>query len=309
MAVTSRLAALAAIGLACGPRYEPEGPTQDVGAPSQKALSVHKRKAAGAPPSRQILLGEMCPKAAANRPAVKPILVRQVSWEETADAVSRPVEANEARQFQVLGWDGRRVGLFTVAGAAQATGGQGIVATGSYVGSSPCQPPARSTAEVRFDDNCVKALGHCGLAISVLEPGAGIEARPIDEAPEPVQLETAGACTADSKLLVDVDGDGKQEAYRLADFVDPFRGPPDEVAAIDRGKSRCKTRFALRGAVPAGDPRDWRGLDVLGVVDLDADGRREIVLAYHYADRSTWAVYTAMATPARLDLAGEGVPF
>ena len=65
----------------------------------------------------------------------------------------------------------------------------------------------------------------------------------------------------------------------------------------------------LANVVPAADPRDWKGLDLLGVVDLDDDGRPELIFAYHYADRHTWAIYSPQRTAAGLDLVGEGVPW
>jgi hypothetical protein len=45
------------------------------------------------------------------------------------------------------------------------------------------------------------------------------------------------------------------------------------------------------------------------VVDLDGDGRREIVMVYQYATRRTWAIYSATATSSRLDLVGEAEPW
>ena len=53
-------------------------------------------------------------------------------------------------------------------------------------------------------------------------------------------------------------------------------GAADEVSAIDGvAKKPCAPQFATRGVISPGDPRDWRGLDIIGVIDLDGDGRFE----------------------------------
>ncbi|HLL21613.1 MAG TPA: hypothetical protein VK427_05755, partial [Kofleriaceae bacterium] len=51
------------------------------------------------------------------------------------------------------------------------------------------------------------------------------------------------------------------------------------------------------------------GVDVLGVADLDGDGRMEIVLAMKFPTARTIVVYTATSSPQRLELAGEGQSF
>jgi hypothetical protein len=48
---------------------------------------------------------------------------------------------------------------------------------------------------------------------------------------------------------------------------------------------------------------------LLGVVDVDGDGRFELVLVYHYEDRRTIAVYSAVSSPVRLELVGEAIPW
>lgn len=292
--------------LSCGPRFDPKSP--DKGPREVEGQVSVPKKATGKPPAREILLGEMCPNAAADRPAVKPIIVRHVVWEDSDEAVVRPIESRSARQFSILGWDGRRVGLFTAAGAAD-TNGQGTVATGSYAGGSPCQPKGSGAKDVSFDQECVDSLAHCGLAVALLEPSAGYGAKPYEEDPKAATFHLSGACAVDGKLVVDIDSDGKTEAFELSDFIDAFRGPSEEVISVDKPKKSCKPKFAARGVVPKGDPRDWLGLDILGVLDLDGDGRPEIVAGYNYPDRRTWAVYTAQASSGRLDLVGEGIPW
>jgi hypothetical protein len=48
-------------------------------------------------------------------------------------------------------------------------------------------------------------------------------------------------------------------------------------------------------------------IDLLGVVDLDADGRHELVLAFRYPESRTLAVYSALHQAGRLELVGEAV--
>jgi hypothetical protein len=95
----------------------------------------------------------------------------------------------------------------------------------------------------------------------------------------------------------------------VAQFLDPVREPADEVSSVARGSQACDPAFGVRHALPPGDPKHWGGLDVVGVVDLDDDGRFEVIAAYHYADRRTWAIYSALDTAARLDLVGEALPW
>ena len=59
---------------------------------------------------RDVMIGEMCPDAAADRPAVLPLYVQAIGWKHDEADVALPLERNSARQFSVLGWDGRRVG-------------------------------------------------------------------------------------------------------------------------------------------------------------------------------------------------------
>lgn len=287
---------------ACGPRVDPADPEQAAGAGPVGARPPAEKRGA-----RDVLIGEMCPGAAGGRPAVLPLFLRSVGWQSQAADVAAPLERRSARQFAVLGWDGRRVGVFSVAGAAEVD--DGVAAVGAYAGGSPCEKRRAPGGGKELEADCVTAQSHCGLAVAVLEASGGFEARPAAEDPDPVDIEPAGLCVAKGLLLVDVDGDGKNEAFPGAGFLDEARGPADEVGAVPAGGATCQPRFAARGAVPPGDPRDWRGMDVVGVADFDGDGRRELVAVYHYAGRRTWALYSATDVPGRLDLVGEGVPW
>jgi hypothetical protein len=296
------LAAAITIAIAggCGPRYDPRGP--DTG-PSETPPAPEPREAVG-PPSRELMIGEMCPAAASGRPGVMPLVMRRLGWTDDRGEVAEALERNMARQFSVLGWDGRRVGVFSVIGAAE--GPSGVFAAGSYAGGSACEVPAPG-GKTRAVPDCEKTLLSCGLAIAVLRPSGGAGAAPFEEEPDPAAFTPAGACVAGDRLVFDVDDDGRREAFRVSDFLDAFRAPADEVSAVPAGKAKCDPSFASRGVLPASDPRDWRGLDVVGVLDLDGDGRRELIAVFNYQTRRTWAIYSARSSAGRLDLVGEGV--
>ncbi len=199
----------------------------------------------------------------------------------------------------MLGWDGRRAGLFSVAGAARSD--DGVAAIGSYAGHSPCEKRRGAEAAGR-DPDCAAALRDCGLAVAVLEPSGGFGSRPAEEDPDPVALDVGGACVADGKLLVDIDGDGKPEAYPAAGFAAGSGAASDEVGQVAAGSAACPPRFALRGVM-------GNGVDLLGVVDLDADGRNEIVAQFQAGGRRSWALYSAPSTVARLERVGVGAPW
>ena len=312
---TMFMLALVLAGAGCGPKVNPKGPGDEPKETASAAVEASKSVRSIQPPLREMLIGEMCPSGAAGRPAVIPLFLRAVTWSSNGSEVSNPIESRRARQFSVLAWDGRRVGIFSVAGAADV-GLERKAAVGAYAGESPCASKSKS-GEGKENQACVKSQKHCGLALAVLEPNSG--GAPFEEDPAPVALETAGACVAGDNLLVDIDADGVDEAYPIAAFLDPVRAPAEEVVAVPRGSEACKKkpRFSARKLIPAAPPQrwegqnlhHWRGLDLLGVVDIDGDHRREIVVAYHYSDRRTWAVYSALSTVGRLDLVGEAVPW
>ena len=306
---------ITALLAACGPRFSPRGPATEpaqppptmatppasaelpVTAPAQAVSPSPVRR----PLARQILIGEMCPRAAGGRPAVMPLFLRALTWSLDGEDVSLPIERRTARSFSVLGWDGRRAGVFSVAGAADV-GAASKAAIGAYAGESPCSL-ATTDGSRQTDATCVRAQSGCGLALAVVEASSAMA--PYDEDPEPLEMPVAGACTAGGFLLVDIDGDGTREAYPAATFLDPLRAPAEEVLAAPAGGATCQPVFAQRGVLPARDPKHFRGLDLLGVMDIDSDGRNELIVVYHYEDRRTWAVYTATATAARLELVGE----
>lgn len=300
--LTAALAVAAVACPACGPRSKPAGPgtkpTADP-APAQRPQSVR-------PPAREVMIGEMCPSAAGGRPAVMPVFARKLAWISANDELAQPIRASGVRQFAVYAWAGGRAGVFSVAGSADV-GLERPAAIGAYAGRSPCL--AKPEGEAQPDPVCVEAQAHCGLAVAPLEAGGGFGARPYGEESDPLDLRTGGACLTDGSLVIDVDGDGQAEAFPAAQFLGPVRGPAEEVSAVAAPASACEGSFSVRHVLPPANPKHWRGLDLLGAIDIDGDGRLELVMSYHYSDRRTWAVYTARSTAGRLELAAESVPW
>jgi hypothetical protein len=150
----------------------------------------------------------------------------------------------------------------------------------------------------------VAALRHCGVAVALLEPAGGFEARPPEEDPDPPELEVGGVCVAGANLMIDVDGDGTPEAFPASAFIDSGGGASEEIASVPAA-SACTPAFALRGAVAASSG----GMDVLGVVDLDADGRHEMVAELRRGGQRSWVLYSARNTAARLERVGIATPW
>ncbi len=291
-------AALFAIA-GCRPAIVPEPPGDEPTPPR-----VVKR--AAPPPGRQALLGEMCPQGAGGRPGLSPLAVRAISWSSDRADLTPPLARGTAAQFAVLAVDGRRAGLFSAIGTADVDGTE--VAVGSYAGAPPCSRLTGTEAAV--DPVCVKAQRGCGLAVATLgEPGGAF-----GTAEAPV-IAVGGACQTGDALAIDIDGDGAPEVFPLAAFVDPVRAPAEEVTAAAQVAATCTPGFARHGMIPAiapGPTLDARHkveLDLLGVLDVDRDGRHEVVMAFRYAERRTIAVYSAIESPVRLELVGETVPW
>lgn len=256
---------------------------------------------------RQVLVGELCPKSADGRPAVAPLLLRTTGWTDAAAEVTATVERGTARRFAAFGVDGKLAGWFDTLGLADLTLGQSV-ATGAYVGGAPCS--AEAAQGQRTDDAaCRAATGGCGLAVSEL-------AR-LDDPLETPTFVTGGACMLGDMLAVDIDGDGVLEGFSLSGVLDSIRSPAQEWSANREVKAPCAPKFvaydvklapeAAPGRAP--DPRATVTLDLLGVVDLDGDGRKELVLALRFPTVRTVVIYSASGSPKRLELVGEAQSF
>jgi hypothetical protein len=253
---------------------------------------------------RQIVIGEMCPQGAAGRPDVAPLVMRSVQWTDNPGEISAVVERGSTPRFAVFGVDGKAAGVFDTVGLAEIGVGQSV-ASGTYVGASPCS--SEVSKGLRQDDaKCVGATNACGLAIAELT-------KP-DDPPQTPEFKTGTACLSGDVLAVDIDGDGVAEAFPLAQVLDGIRGPAAEWTAAPIAPPSCKGAFELfdiplvpeaePGMPP--DPKRLVTLDVLGVIDLDGDGRKDLVLALRFPTVRSIVVYSSAGSAQRLELVGEG---
>lgn len=291
-----------ALVVGCGPSFRPPAPPPEPG-PVGK-LAPRPAPTGG---GRQIVIGELCPQGAAGRPAIAPLMMKTVQWNDRAEEVSAVVERGSVPRFTVYGVDGKSAGAFDTVGVADV-GLPQQVAAGTYVGASPCTSDAGQGARAEAPA-CGPATGGCGLAVAEL-------ARP-DDPPETPVFATGGACLAGDAVTVDIDGDGVPEAFPLAGVLDGVRGPSTEWSAAPVVGAACTPTFQLydiqlvRAPEPGKpvDPKATVVLDVLGVVDLDGDGRKELVIALRFPTVRTVLVYTASGSAQRLELAGEAQSF
>jgi hypothetical protein len=253
------------------------------------------------------MLGEMCPQGAAGRPSVTPLVMRTAAWIDNAPELANVVERGSVPRFVVFGVDGKPAGMFDTMGLSDLGLGQQI-ASGSYTGAGPCTSDAGG-GQRSEEPKCGPAAGGCGLAIAEVS-------RP-DEPPEVPKFQTGGACLSSDQLVVDVDGDGTPEAFPITSVLDGVRSPSQEWSASATAPAACKPTFQVYDMTLQPPPEPNKKLDpkqivrfhVLGVVDVDGDGRREVVLAFEFPTIRTIVVYTSTGSPKRLELAGEGQSF
>lgn len=286
---------------ACGPVVRPDQVPHEPG-PVARIEPLPTKKVRG----RQLVVGEMCPQGAGGRPAVMPLVMRTVSWNDNPQEVTAVVERGSVPRFVVFGVDGKIAGRFDTLGIAEI-GPQLSVASGTYVGAPACS--ADRDGEHVDDPKCTAATGGCGLAVGEL-------GRP-DEPPEMTNLATAGACLQGDAIAVDVDGDSVMEQFPIAGVLDGIRSPAKEWSAAPVVGAKCTPVFQLHDLkiVPQLEPGKGSaaqhivGLDLLGVLDLDGDGRNEVVLALKFPTVRTIVVYASSGSPQRLELVGEGQAF
>lgn len=288
---------LAAGGFGCRPAVPPADPLDEPAAPRDQPTVVAPRQEAGqggvaAGPGRRILVGEMCPLGAAGRPGVAPLFLRGVQWNDEPTEVGNVIGRGDIGKFLVFGVDGKRAGLFDPVGPADVGLAQ-TVAAGSYTGDGPCTKLGPSGARLE-EPACQAATKGCGLAAAILDdgasPGGGGAAWKI-----------GGACQSGDELAIDLDSDGKAESFPVVSLLDGVRAPAELVETRAQAGSCTPsfTVFGLRVAPPpepgkAADPRYLVLLDVLGVVDFDDDGKREVVVGLRYPDSRTIAVYSGV---------------
>ncbi|MCW5804557.1 MAG: hypothetical protein KIT31_19460 [Deltaproteobacteria bacterium] len=292
------------IALGCGPTVRPPEPPSEPGSVTKQQ---DRGKLVPSTVGRQIMVGEMCPQGAGGRPAVTPLVMRGATWTDAQADLSNVVERGGVPRFVVFGVDGKHAGIFDTVGLTDVGLGQ-AVASGTYTGAAPCTSDA-GNGQRSEEVLCTPATGGCGLAVGELS-------RP-DEPPMDTTFTMGGACISGDALAVDIDGDGKMESFPLAGILDGVRSPAHEWTAAPTATAACKPTFQiynLRLAPPPepgkpANPKHVVTLHVLGVLDLDGDGRREVVVAFEFPTVRTIAVYSATASPQRLELAGEGTSF
>jgi hypothetical protein len=298
----ARPALLMALVTACGPTVKPPSPPAE-----PDPLSKHVEKVKADPSGRRVVVGEMCPQGAGGRPAVAPLIMRGVGWIDTTAEVAATVERGNVPRFYVFGVDGKPAGVFDTLGLVEVGIAQ-PVATGTYGGSSPCTYGG-ATAETRSEDpKCGPATRGCGIAVGEIS-------RP-DEPISKADFNPGGACMAGNELAVDIDGDGKPETFPIAGALDGIRAPAAEWTASTTSNATCKPTFRIYDLKLAPEPRPGKPVekgmvtvDVLGVLDLDGDGRRELILAMRFPTVRSIVVYTATGSAQRLELAGEATGF
>jgi hypothetical protein len=291
------------LGSGCGPTVKPPMPPGEPG-----PVARTERTSAPVKGGRQVMIGEMCPTGVAGRPGLAPLVMRTAFWSDKAAEVQAVVERGGVPRFAVFGVDGKVAGIFESLGLTDV-GLQQTVATGSYVGAAPCTADAGGGNRTE-DPKCGVATRGCGIAVGEL-------GRAEDPPPIP-SYTTGGVCLSGDAIAVDIDGDGIVESFPLAGVLDGVRSPSQEWTAAPTAGAACKPAFELydvRIAPPPEpgksqvDPKHIITLAVLAVVDVDGDGRKELVMSFDFPTVRTIVVYTATGSPTRLELAGEGQPF
>ena len=84
-----------------------------------------------------MVIGEMCPQAAAGRPAIAPLVMRAATWVDAQADLANVVERGSVPRFLVFGIDGKVAGVFDTIGLTDLGISQ-QVASGTYVGGLPC---------------------------------------------------------------------------------------------------------------------------------------------------------------------------
>ena len=292
---------------ACGPTVRPDKPFPEEGVGIVVRGDRAPKKGTQLVGGRQVVIGEMCPQAAAGRPAIAPLIMRSTQWNDNAGELASTVERGATPRFTVFGVDGKVAGVFDTVGVADIAPQQ-TVASGTYVGGMPCTADAGQGQRTE-DPKCVPATGGCGLAVAEIQ-------RP-DDLPTTPGFQTGGACLSGDAIAVDIDGDGVIESFPLHGVLDGVRGPAQEWSAAPLAKAACTPKFVMYdvklapeadpGKQP--DPKAIVTLDLLGVVDVDNDGRKDLVLALRFPTVRTIVVYSAQSSAQRLELVGEAQSF
>src|SRR5215212_7760090 len=103
-----RVAWLVVLTVGCGPRVpRMDRPGAEPGPVAQ--IEQPRPRVKG---GRQLVVGEMCPQAAAGRPAIAPLVMRTGTWIDAQADLANVVERGSASRFVVFGVDGKIAGVF-----------------------------------------------------------------------------------------------------------------------------------------------------------------------------------------------------
>ena len=149
----------------CGPTVKPASVP-----PEPEPVAKNAPRPLRSSGTRKVVVGEMCPQGAGGRPAVAPLVMRSVGWTDNANDVGSVVERGSVPRFTVFGVDGKQAGAFDTLGVVEV-GMQQAVASGTYVGASPCtyevgaKPKGGAVATRAEEPRCGQLFGGCGLAV------------------------------------------------------------------------------------------------------------------------------------------------
>lgn len=150
-------------------------------------------------------------------------------------------------------------------------------------------------------------------AIALLTPSWPITPRPVAVSTSaPASYQTLGEAafagdpvdatqgSIEQLVVTDLDGDGDDEALVAFEFIQPSAGPgaPGDLAALllvdttTRASSTIESSFIARPTANAAPTSIIERFRVLGVADLNGDGRMEVVVHVWYDEGSSVIVYT-----------------
>ncbi len=231
------------------------------------------------------VVGEVCFDATQGEPYLVPYFSSGPdSWAAVGQASSRA--------FTVFALDGRRDGVFHLDDPVATDPPD--KAHGRYDGWPAYGPCVIAKKELRrgqvttFSDASCRG---CGLGVAQTEGG--------DDNKDGVR-DIAAACVEKRTLIVDIDGDGKNEAFPL-DMLFDSGTAAESLDGAAAGAFKCEMRFAVWQGTPSTTKVDETYVDILGVADFDGDGRREIVIAIRSPKGRTVATYRAASGAIRLD--------
>jgi hypothetical protein len=202
---------------------------------------------APAVPGRRVAIGRLCPDPELFTPIVA---LEDGQWLTDRAFLSGQIARGMMTELRVVTWKGRSI--FRVAGMTDRG------ATGGLAGGAPCDDLPDPT-------ECRAVYGACAVALGPVTP--------FDE----THPDMGTACTANGRVVVDVDGDGHPESFPAAELA----RAPEELDGEPVAADFCGA--GAGGAALGG------GAAVLAVVDVDGDERRDLLVS----TAAGWYLYAA----------------